>query len=254
MKLSLAFARRSSDRPKFRMDSLQVGIAFLAATALLARAATIALWTFEAPGTPPDATAATYPNVVAAQVVSGIAGGVHASASTAWSSPTGNGSAESFSSNNWAIGDYYQLRANTLGYEDIQLSWDQTSSNSGPRDFQLAYSTDGVTFSNFGPAYSVLANASPNPVWNGTTASVLYNLSRDLSAFSGLDNQADVIFRLICSGTTSANGGVLATGGTNRIDNFAITGTPVPEPGVAFSLLGGFATLVMTHRLRRRRR
>ncbi len=52
----------------------------------------------------------------------------------------------------------------TLGESSITLSWDQTSSNTGPKDFVLQYSTDGTTFNNV-LDYSVLANATPNTPW-----------------------------------------------------------------------------------------
>ena len=193
-------------------------------------ATTLAQWTFESPNTPADATAATYPNLIAPALGSGNAGGAHASTSTAWSTPVGNGSAESFSTNNWAVGDYYQFSVSTSNYAAIQVSWDQTSSNTGPRDFKLAYSTNGTTFTDFGSPYIVLANgAAPNPAWNGTTASSAYSFNRDLSAITAIDNQANVYFRLIDTSTTSASGGTVAGTGTNRVDNFTISGTLIGD-------------------------
>jgi predicted extracellular nuclease len=190
----------------------------------------IAQWSFESPNTPADATdAATYPNAIAPAVGAGNAGGVHASAATDWTTPVGNGSADSFSTANWAVGDYYQFTVSTLNYTGIQVSWDQTSSNTGPRDFKLAYSTDGTSFTDFGSPYIVLANGTPNPAWNGTTSSSAYSFSRDLSAITALDNQANVYFRLIDTSTTSANGGTVATGGTNRVDNFTVSGTSMAD-------------------------
>jgi hypothetical protein len=202
-------------------------------------AATVAQWTFEAPNTPADANnVATYPNAIAPAVGAGNAGGVHASASTVWSTPAGNGSNESFSSNNWAIGDYYQFTTSTAGFFDLKLAWDQTSSNTGPRDFKLAYSTDGTTFVDFA-SYSVLANASPNPAWNPSTGSPLYAVNQDLSNVSVLDNQTSVFFRLVVTSTVSANGGALAAAGTGRVDNFSVMATPVPEPETYALLLAG---------------
>jgi VCBS repeat-containing protein len=190
-------------------------------------ATTIAQWNFESPN-PADATdQATYPNTIASATGTGNAGGVHASAATDWTTPVGNGSADSFSSNTWAVGDYYQFRVSTTGYTGIQVSWDQTSSGTGPRDFKLAYSTDGTNFTDFGSPYTVLANASPNPVWNATTSSALYTTTRDLSAVTAVDNQTDVYFRLIDTSTTSASGGTVATGGTNRVDNFTVSSNPI---------------------------
>src|SRR5205823_15131909 len=74
--------------------------------------------------------------------------GLHASSLTVWSNPVGNGSAKSVSSDHWAVGDYYQFSFSTSGYSAISITWDQTGSNTGPRDFKVQYSTNGTTFTN----------------------------------------------------------------------------------------------------------
>jgi len=192
-------------------------------------ATTIAQWNFESPNPADAPNVATYPNSIASAGGGGNAGGVHATAGTDWTTPVGNGSADSFSSNEWLVGDYYQFTVSTLNYTGIQVSWDQASSGTGPRDFKLAYSTDGTNFTDFGSPYTVLANAAPNPVWNATTSSALYSTSRDLSAVTAVDNQANVYFRLIDISTVSASGGVVGTGGTNRVDNFTVSGTSTAD-------------------------
>jgi hypothetical protein len=58
-----------------------------------------------------------------------------------------------------------------------------------------------------------------------------------------VDNQASVWFELIDTSTTSANGGTVGTGGTDRVDNFDVY--VVPEP-TSLSLLGGFGLLAWT--------
>jgi hypothetical protein len=223
-----------------------IGLAFaLTMTATTAQAATIAQWTFE--GSVP-ATSGPH----AAEIGSGSATGFHSTA-TVYSNPVGNGSAESFSSTAWSVGDYYQFQISTLTYEGIQVAWDQTSSNTGPGQFKLAYSTDGSSFTDFSD-YAVLANASPNPVWNSTTPNALYTLSFDLSSITALDNQVSVYFRLIDRSTVAANGGTVASGGTSRVDNFVVTGeaiTAVPVPAAVW-LLG--SALVGLGTISRRRR
>lgn len=203
-----------------------------------AGAVTVAQWDFEST-TPADASnVVSYPNAIAPAIGSGNASGVHVSSATDWTTPAGNGSANSFSSNEWAVGDYYQFQTSTIGYVDISLSWDQTSSNTGPRDFKLSYSTNGSSFTDFSN-YSVLANASPNPVWNASTSSSLYSFSYDLSAITALDNQPNVYFRLVGVSTVAANGGTVASGGTDRVDNFMIAAAPVPEADTYAMLLAG---------------
>jgi methionine-rich copper-binding protein CopC len=177
-------------------------------------ATTIAQWNFESPN-PADATdAATYPNLIAPAVGTGNAGGFHTSALTDWTTPAGNGSADSFSSNNWAIGDYYQFSTSSSNYTDIQVIWHQTRSSTGPSDFKLAYSTDGTTFTDF-DTYVIPANT-----WSSGSPVAGSVFTRDLSAVAALDNQATVYFRLIA---TIAG----AAAGSNRVDNFTVNGEPI---------------------------
>src|SRR6185295_7792614 len=63
----------------------------------------------------------------------------HTNASTTWSNPAGNGSVKSLSSNNWGVGDYFQFSFSTTGYNAINITWDQTGSATGPRDFKVQY-------------------------------------------------------------------------------------------------------------------
>lgn len=223
---------------------------FLGVTCGSAFAATITQWTFET-NTPADVTNAAISGIVA-DIGSGTASGLHASATTAWTTPVGNGSANSLSATAWAVGDYFQFQTGTVGYSGISLSWDQTSSNTGPRDFQLSYSTNGTTFTNFGSSFSVLANATPNPTWSAGTPQPIFGFSRDLSGVSALDNQANVYFRLVDASTVSANGGVVAATGTGRVDNFTVLGTvnAVPEPETYGMLLAGLGLLGFAARRR----
>lgn len=190
----------------------------------------IADWTFESSA---PLTAGPF----SPEVGSGSALGSHAAAST-YSSPAGNGSSHSFSSTSWAVGDYYLFNISTLGLGDLSLSWDQTSSNTGPRDFALQYSTDGSSFITFA-SYQVLANSSPNTPWSSATHNSAYTINQDLSAISALDNKPSIFLRLIDQDTVSANGGTVASGGTDRIDNFAISASPVPIPAAIWLFASG---------------
>lgn len=201
----------------------------LLVTASILQAQTIAQWTFE---TSVPATAGPF----APEVGSGSASGSHAGAAV-YSSPSGNGSTHSFSANTWAVGDFYLFEVNTLGFNNVGLSFDQASSNTGPRDYSLDYSLNsGLTWTTV-TAYSVLANAAPNTTWTPGTYVPAYTFSPALPG--AVDNQASVWFRLIDIDTTSANGGTVGTGGTDRVDNFTVA---VPEP-TSLSLLGGFGLL-----------
>ena len=105
----------------------------IAGFSLAAYAAPLATWTFET--TPPSGTGqANGPYLADSGLLAGTsnANGFHASEATTWSNPSGNGSLESWSSNNWAIGDYYQFATSTTGFEDIIVTFDQTRSSTGP--------------------------------------------------------------------------------------------------------------------------
>jgi hypothetical protein len=197
----------------------------------------IARWTFETgtPGNPPSGSGSTIAGISPVQGA-GTASGSHVSASTTWSNPAGNGSDESFSSNNWAIGDYYQFETGSEGLENLTFTFDQVSSGTGPRDFQLSYSTDGSMFTNFDSVYMVRENSFP--AWASGTATGLDTYSFDLSSVSLLDDQTTVFFRLSVASGTSANNGTIGGGGTSRLDNVTIMGTLIPGLGGDFNADG----------------
>ncbi len=226
---------------------------FATISLITARADTLADWTFETsqPGvvTLPAAPGAGVAfSSFSPEIGSGTASALHTGAAT-YSSPAGNGSSHSFSVNTWAVGDYFQFQVNTVGFQNLTVSYDQTSSGTGPGLFNFAYSTDGINFSPFGSPYTVLANATPNPVWNATTSSSLYTLTDNLSSIIALNNAPTVYFRVIDASTNSAAGGTVAAGGTDRLDNFMVSAAPVPEPTTtALGILGGLACLVAMRR------
>jgi hypothetical protein len=155
------------------------------------------------------------------------ASGSHAGTTT-YSNPVGNGSAESFSSTNWLVGDYYQFCTSTVGYSGITFEWDQGSSNTGPRDFELHYNVNGGAYTTLAGTYTILANAAPNNTWNSTTRHPEYLNMVDLSAITALDNQNQICIRVVQNSAVSANCGTVASGGTSRVDNAVISGVPEP--------------------------
>lgn len=211
----------------------------LVCLAEMAPGATIARWTFEtsipagAPG------AGTWITNIAAEVGNGTASGFHAGVAT-YSNPAGNGSAESFSVTTWAVGDLFQFVTDTTGSSGIGISFDQASSSTGPGRFDLAYSTDGISFTTFASSYVVQLNGAPNVAWTITPPpNSVYSYAFDLSTVPALDNAPTAYFRLIDSSTTSSSGGTVAATGTSRIDNFEVF-APVPEPGtVSLLVIGG---------------
>jgi len=211
----------------------------LAATAS-ASASIVAGWTI--PTAVPAATTGssyTYGAADTGDVTAGTSlSAFHTLAATTWSSPSGNGSQYSLSSNNWSVGDYYQITVSTVGYSDIYLAWDQTRSSTGPSSFRVDMSTDGTNFTTILASYSVIQAGltGTNTLAWSTANGVQSAFTTTIASIAGADNQASLTFRFV-------NLSTVATGGTNRIDNIVVSSGPVPAPG-AIALLGlaGLAT------------
>ncbi len=211
---------------------------------------TIATWTFET--SIPSATGQSISGL-AAEVGTGTASGFHTSNSTVWSNPVGNGSAESLSSNNWAIGDYVQFSVSTLGLQNLNIEWDQASSSTGPGEFKLAYRVGAGSFVNY-QDYTVRPNQNDAPgLGNWTSAGPRiagYGFSVDLSSVSALNNASSVDFRFVMRSSNDATPpGTVQTSGSSRFDNVTIKASAVPEPTSAGLLaLTGVAGLAFRRR------
>lgn len=212
-----------------------------------AAAITAADFTFETSGVALNAVNVTAPvaGPFMAEAGVGTAAGSHAAALTVYSSPTGDGSARSFSSNNWGTGDYYQFSVPTISLTGIQVSFDEIGSATGPSQFALVYSTDGTTFSTAG-TYTVAAA----PAWSSGASQAAFNHAFDLSGVSGLANDPTAIFRIVDVGTAAINGAStgVSSGGTDRVDNFIVSGTAIPEPASVSLLTAAAAALLLRRR------
>lgn len=220
---------------------------FAALSSVLAgsgHAAVLAGWTFDT-NTPTSTTSTTGP-VIAAETGSGSFSGVHASSST-WGASIGNGSANSYASNTWTTGDYYQFSTSSTDYEGITITFDSIGHGSTtPRDFQLSYSVNGTNFTNFGTGYALIQNTPAGTIWTTGTPVSGTSYSFDLSAVSALNDKATIYFRVSQVGTTSVTGGTATSVGTVRIDNVTING--VPEPSAL--LLGAMGMMGLVRRRR----
>jgi PEP-CTERM motif len=223
-------------------------ITAFAASSLSAHAAIIVGWDFE--NAPADLTnsAASFTFASTLGTNTGTASGLHLSANTDWTTPAGNGSANSFSSNEWAVGDYYQFTLSTAGFSQVYVSYSQTGSNTGPRDFKLQYSTTGIG----GSFVDFSSYAITNDSWNAVTPVPASFRSFDLTAIGALAGNTDVVFRIADTSTTSVNAGTVATGGTGRVDNFIVSDTPIdapiPEPSTVLTLVSGLGMLGLLRR------
>ena len=203
-------------------------------------ATVLAAWSFEGvttsatPGTTPSVTVGSAAADSGAQTAGSAFTGSHASASTVWSTPTGNGSAKCISSQQWAVNDYYQFLFNTSGFTAISITWDERGSNTGPRDFKVQYSTNGTTFIDATGVNSTVTIA--NDTWSAATPNAASTRTLDLSGVAALNNQPTVYIRLVDNSAISVTGGAVGTSGTDAVDNFIVSGTngaPTPTPAPA---------------------
>ena len=195
----------------------------------------LASWTFE---TSLPSNSGPYAPETGAQTATAEARCVHVSSSTAYAANQGNGSAKSFWANTWAVGDYYEFRISTLGLTGIQLSFDQTSSSGGPRDFKISYSINGGgTFSDL-ITYTVPVSDGAAIVWYPTPVNPASSLSFDLSSFGALNNQSSLILRLVCASSTTLTGGSLSSSGSSRVDNILVSASATDTTPPVISLNG----------------
>jgi hypothetical protein len=174
---------------------------------------------------PPTGTSYTYGAADSgANAIGSTLSGFHASAAAIWTSPSGNGSQYARSSNNWAIGDYYEVRFSGAGFATMSVSWDQARSSTGPTGFELIMSLDGGTNFSLMGNYAVLQSGGGGApgTWSSLTYNQLYTNSAALGSLA--DGQADVILRFRA---VTAPG---STTGSNRIDNVFIHGSPALDP------------------------
>ncbi len=199
-----------------------------------AKAELIAGWSITtAISTPTTGSAFSYGAADQGALTAGtMLSGFHAQSSTAWTTPAGNGSTYSLSSDKWSQGDYYQIAFSTAGYERIQVGWDQTRSGTGPSEFRVDVSVDGGASFTTAITYSVIqagALLSGTNPWSTSGA----RQTQFILATPQLPeaNNTSVMLRFIATGLNLG-------AGTNRIDNISVYGDAiVPAPGAA-ALLG----------------
>ena len=170
---------------------------------------------------------------------------------TSYTSPAGNGSPYSLSSNVWTAGDYYQVVFDTSNYSDISFSFDMTRSSTGARTFEIVMSLDGgATFTTMVESFDVLQaglSGSGTTSWNSTTNQAGFTSTLGLGEAAA--NASSVMIRIRALVDNLNSSGSFTAGGTVRIDNVMVNGTLIPAPG-ALALLGAAGLIGGTRRRR----
>jgi len=103
------------------------------------------------------------------------------------------------------ITDYIELVVPTVGRDFIALDFEYRATGTGPRNLEIHYSTDGTIFTLLGAPIALTRDAT------------FHALSFDFSSISGLDDNANAIFRIYGYESDGSSGAL-------RIDNIVFTG------------------------------
>jgi len=183
----------------------------------------IAMWTFTDPSNPAIeragadfGTDANLGNVIttSANITAFVAGDGHATSA--------------LNANTWnQVGRHWEVRVSTQGYENILVSSKQSSSATGPGDFVLQYSLDGVTFTDVSLGDTIRPGLNPGA---GTGAPLpASGIITDVALPSSVSNQDEIWVRWSVATMRQQNNATMtATGGTNRITDILFVGTPTP--------------------------
>jgi len=115
---------------------------------------------------------------------------------------------------------YWEISLSSKGFDSLILSAQTRSSPTGPRDWKVQYSTDGVKFIDVDGANYVISEDSKLSDW-----------MKDLALPAEASNQDSLHIRLIMSSNVSVNGGTVGTG-NSYINNVFVKGTPVTDASV----------------------
>ena len=101
------------------------------------------------------------------------------------------------------------LNFSLTGFQNPVLNFATQKTGTGFNSNQVAYSTDGTTYTNFGSPYTPPASFASQSI--------------DFSSVSALNGAVSVFIKITFNGAT-------ATSGNNRIDNLLVTATPGAAP------------------------
>jgi hypothetical protein len=169
---------------------------------------TLAGWSFPLISSPLTPSTSNSNNLSSTLSTIGGTGSISVVSSSASFAATANGWNGGNGSKAW------QININTIGYTSVKLFSRQRSSNTGPRDFKVQYKIGNAGIWTDVPSGTVQVDA-------------LYNLGvvNNISLPAACDNQPLVFIRWIMTSDLAVDGALVASGGTNRIDDIALVGS-----------------------------
>ena len=110
------------------------------------------------------------------------------------------------------------ITTSSAGYHSLTLNMEQLSSNKGPRDWGLAYSTDGVN-------YTYVADSNVRAISNDASNSAVETYN-NFALPSACDDQQTLYLKIFLNGGESVDGNELADmlKGNTGVDNITLSG------------------------------
>ena len=198
-----------------------VSVALLSSTARAQ--VTLVAWNF--PNNPDDATAD-------GGIAANLSATISCTATGTLAFTAAGATTSAATDTKWTTGSYWQVNFTTTGYTGINVSSKQKGSGTGPRDFQLQYSTDGSSFNN-------VTGGAITDTNDAFVKGVLTNVSLPAAC----NNQTTVYLRWTVTDNVSVAGATIGTGGTSRIDDIYIVGyAPVSDGNGTATLTNSFGS------------
>ncbi len=121
-------------------------------------------------------------------------------------------SSKALAANTWTVGGGWVMEVDAAGYSGLTFSAQMRSSNTGPKNFNLQYSTNGTDWTVIDGSEGVIAGTGLAPVYT------------DMALPAALDNTAFKL-RVTCADNVSLNNGTVAEGGASNINHIVLKGT-----------------------------
>ncbi|MGN1328853.1 MAG: CotH kinase family protein [Eubacterium sp.] len=123
--------------------------------------------------------------------------------------------------NNPSGNGYWLIETSTAGFNNITLNLEQLSSNKGPRDWGIAYSTNGTS-------YTYVENSNARAISNDVSTDTVETYG-NLALPSACNNQDKLYIKVFINGGESVDGTELEliTKGNTGINGIELSGTPI---------------------------